>query len=103
MVTAYVGKTLRNIPTLATNHSIWGDWRLGSLLQRPLREEFTRLDALIAVSSAVKKDMERFCIDKPVFVIPSGVDCNRFYHDTKSREMTRKLLGYKDNDTWVFG
>ncbi len=98
MVTAYVGKTLRNVPTLATNHSIWGEWRLGSLLQRTLREEFTRLDALIAVSSAVKKDMERFCIEKPVFIIPGGVDCSRFYPDARSREEMRNLLGYKDSD-----
>lgn len=98
MATAYVGKTLRNIPTLATNHSIWGDWRMGDLLRRTLREEFTRLDALIAVSNAVKNDMERFCIDKPVFVIPSGVDCNRFYLDDKKREKVRKLFGYKDDD-----
>ncbi|NJD76426.1 MAG: glycosyltransferase family 4 protein [Candidatus Methanoperedens sp.] len=97
MVTAYVGKTLRNIPTLATNHSIWGEWRLGSLFQRTIREEFTRLDAIIAVSSAVKKDMERFCIDNPVFIIPGGVDCDRFYPDAKCREETRKLLGYGDN------
>lgn len=98
MVTAYVGKTLRNIPTLATNHSIWGDWWMGGVLRRPIREEFTRLDALIAVSGAVKKDMEHFSIDKPVFVIPSGVDSDRFFPDEKKRERTRTLLGYEDDD-----
>jgi len=99
MVTAYAGKTLRNIPTLATNHSLWGDdVHMGNLITHLLREEFTRLDALIAVSNAVKKDTERFCIDKPVFVIPNGVDCDKFYPDAKNRTDIRRSFGFGDDD-----
>ncbi len=98
MVTAYTGKTLRNIPTLATNHSLIGGVWVGSFLPRLLREGFTRLDALIAISSAVKNDSVRLCADKPVFVVPSGVDCNKFYPDEKNREKIRESLGFRDND-----
>jgi glycosyltransferase involved in cell wall biosynthesis len=98
MVTAYAGKTLRYIPTVATNHSLWGNVLMRSLLKHLLSEEFTRLDALIAVSNAVKADTERFCKDKPIFVIPNGVDCDKFYPDTTNRETVRRYLGFDDKD-----
>jgi glycosyltransferase involved in cell wall biosynthesis len=98
MVTAYAGKTLRYIPTVATNHSLWGNVLMRSLLKHLLSEEFTRLDALIAVSNAVKEDTERFCKDKPIFVIPNGVDCDNFYPDATNREKIRRYLGFDDKD-----
>jgi len=100
-VTAYAAKTLRYIPTVATNHSLWGKVWMRSLFQSLLREEFTRLDALIAVSNAVREDTERFCSNKPVHVIPNGVDCNKFYPDIINREAIRKHLGFNDKDVVV--
>lgn len=101
MVTAYAAKTLRYIPTVATNHSLWGKVWMRSLFQSLLREEFTRLDALIAVSNAVREDTERFCRNKPVFVIPNGVDCNKFFPDTSRREDIRRQLGFDGNDVVI--
>lgn len=98
MATAYVGKTLRYIPTVATNHSLLGNILMCGLLRRLLREEFTRLDALIAVSNAVKDDTEDFCMHKPVFVIPNGVDCDKFYPDTTNRDRVRRHLGFEEKD-----
>ncbi len=105
MIVANVSKGLRDVPTVATNHSFF-EWRFRKKLWLPLiRYALRRVDTIIAVSRAVARDTQKIIKNdkKPVFIIPNAIDVS-FWRppDHDERVKARKMIGAESFDFVVF-
>ncbi len=62
-------------PIILTNHSLIGNPPLGSLIRKTIEKPISKVNAIIAVSTAVKRETEQITA-KPIFLIPNGIDAN---------------------------
>ncbi len=105
IIIANLSKGIRDVPTVATNHSFF-EWRLRREIWLPLlRYALKRIDAIIAVSRAVARDTEKIVRKnkKPVYIIPNAVDVS-FWRppDHEERIKARKMIGAEPIDFVVF-
>ena len=104
IIIANLSKGIRDVPTVATNHSFF-EWRLRREVWLPLlRYALKRIDAIIAVSRAVAQDTEKVVKkNKPIYIIPNAVDVG-FWRppDHEERVRARRMIGAEPFDFVVF-
>jgi UDP-glucose:(heptosyl)LPS alpha-1,3-glucosyltransferase len=64
------------------------------------RRFLSRARALATPSTALRRELERRFPGKPVFLVPNGVDLNRFHPDAAARTLLRREVG-TGADTFV--
>ncbi len=101
MLTSYVSRGIRDVPVVATNHSLLGSPRLGFAYKRLVRFMARKVDVFIAVSSVVAEDTRRMLGgslgERRLVVIHNGVDTG-FWRPPSSEERSeaRRRLGVED-------
>jgi 1,2-diacylglycerol 3-alpha-glucosyltransferase len=100
----YVAHQLK-IPAIHTYHTMYEDYLhyvLNGHLLKPVHvKAFTHaylhnMDGVIAPSMRVKKLLERYDVEIPVRIIPTGVDFSEL--NAEHRDNVRQELGLKDSD-----
>jgi glycosyltransferase involved in cell wall biosynthesis len=97
-----------DIPIVMTYHSKYEDQfyyipLLPEFISRRIAKKVVhdycrKCDAIIAPSSAIKKIIIENQVKKPVYVIPSGINVDRFNEDTGKREFVRNKYNIKENE-----
>jgi len=104
IIIANLSKGIRDVPTVATNHSFF-EWHLRREVWLPLlRYALRRIDAIIAVSRAVARDTRKVAKkNKPIYIIPNAVDVF-FWRppDHEERVKARQMIGAEPFDFVVF-
>ena len=104
IIVANLSKGIRDVPTVATNHSFF-EWRLRREVWLPLlRYALRRIDVIIAVSRAVARDTRRVVKKyKPIYIIPNAVDVG-FWRPPDHEEWVkaRRMIGAEPFDFVVF-
>jgi len=82
-VAVSLSSKINNYPTILTNHSAYFyDYKYIlktiSYIGLPFKTILSKIDSIIAVSNIAKKFIESFVSDKEIYVIPNGVDIDRF-------------------------
>ncbi|ACJ15902.1 glycosyltransferase [Thermococcus onnurineus NA1] len=98
---ANLSRGIRGVPVVATNHSFYGNPRIGPILGPMLRYHLRRIDSFIAVSTPVANDTKHLLENKlngrPVVVVPNGIDVEKWRPpEPEEREKARKALGLSD-------
>jgi 1,2-diacylglycerol 3-alpha-glucosyltransferase len=76
----------KNIPYVATYHTLWAKYahyflkgRISPrMLERTSRVIGNLCDGLIAPTERVKNELHRYGVKKPIYVLPNGIDLNAF-------------------------
>ncbi|MDK2384681.1 MAG: glycosyltransferase, partial [Candidatus Korarchaeota archaeon] len=101
MLTSYVSRGIRDVPVVATNHSILGSPRLGFAYRPLVRFMARKVDVFIAVSSVVAEDTRRLLGgslgDRNIMVVHNGIDTG-FWRPPSPGERgeARRRLGVDD-------
>ncbi len=100
---ANLSRGIRNVPVVATNHSFFGEPKMGDIIKPLLRYYLRRMDVFIAVSTPVAEDTKELLgqslRDRSVEIIPNGIDVDYWRPaDEEERENARSNLGIKDNE-----
>ncbi|WP_461866960.1 glycosyltransferase family 4 protein [Thermococcus sp.] len=100
---ANLSRGIRNVPVVATNHSFFGEPKMGDIIKPLLRYYLRRMDAFIAVSTPVAEDTKELLGeslgDRAVEIIPNGIDVSYWRPaDDEERENARNKLGIRDNE-----
>lgn len=91
-----------DIPIIHTYHTVYENYthyispsrKWGQKMVKALtRRIAAQTDALIAPTEKVKKILESYQVMKPVYVIPTGIERERFLSQNGEREIMRKKLG----------
>lgn len=99
----------KKIPFVLTYHTLWNRYThyffKGKIVKPRLMEKATkifgnRVDYLIAPTSRVEQELRSYGVKKPIAVIPSGIDIDRFQE--KGKGLLRKKLGLKDKPILLF-
>ncbi|HVZ67697.1 MAG TPA: glycosyltransferase [Patescibacteria group bacterium] len=78
---------LKNIPSIVTYHTLWNRYThyflKGKIVKPKMMEQATKLfgntlDYLIAPTERVEKELKRYGVRRPIAVIPSGIDTEKF-------------------------
>lgn len=90
---------LRDIPFVETYHTLWRHYRHYFPLRRLLNPRILQrasllfskeYDALIAPTAKVKHDLRRYGVKKPIYIVPTGIDIQKF-HKPASKFLQRQL------------
>jgi glycosyltransferase involved in cell wall biosynthesis len=85
---------LCEINTLKTiENRINGHTRVTSLTKNAERRMIHEADAIFTVSNAIARQIERYCPQGPVHVIPNGVDVDVFNPDCYDKNKAKSRLG----------
>lgn len=97
-----------DIPIVMTYHSKYEDQffyipLLPELISRKIIKKVVynycrKCDAIIAPSSAIKKITIENQVNRPIYVIPSGINVNRFSENTGRKELIRNKYNIKGNE-----
>lgn len=99
-----------NIPIVFTNHTRYDLYAqaylpmvpesLGDAFLRAYMPAFCRAcSAVIAPSPGIKNVLQRFGVDRPIEVIPNGIDLTPFRNPP--RKISRQMLGLNEKDTVI--
>lgn len=99
-----------NAPIVHTYHTVYEDYTHyfspnavwgRKVVQKLTRMLSSRVDAMIAPSRKIEDVLEKYEVECPVEVIPSGIDTVKFgrYIGTDSRHRIRKQYGLSDDQT----
>lgn len=99
-----------NAPIVHTYHTVYEDYTHyfspnaawgRKVVQKLTRMLSSRVDAMIAPSRKIEDVLEKYEVECPVEVIPSGIDTDKFgrYIGTDSRHRIRKQYGLSDGQT----
>lgn len=99
-----------NAPIVHTYHTVYEDYTHyfspnaawgRKVVQKLTRVLSSRVDAMIAPSRKIEDVLEKYEVECPVEVIPSGIDTDKFgrYIGTDSRHRIRKQYGLSDDQT----
>jgi len=110
----YIARRL-NIPVIHTYHTSWGDPEylkyfnrylkglvkestVGTLLRHRLYTDY--IAALIAPTEKTKEILESYGINKPTYIIPSGIDLSRFNTkvDEEFIKAKKREFNFSEND-----
>ncbi|WP_461862910.1 glycosyltransferase family 4 protein [Thermococcus sp.] len=93
---ANLSKGIRGIPSLLTNHSFLGNSPLNPAYITMLRISLRKVDAFVAVSEAVERDLRSILGgsigERPVYTIPNGID-TEFWRPPEDREEQKARMG----------
>ena len=76
-----------NVPMINTSHTLYEDYtgyiipskRLGRIIARRFtKSSYEDAKAIIAPSDKIKNLLTKYGIDKPIYIIPTGIDLDRF-------------------------
>lgn len=100
---ANLSRGIRGVPVVATNHSFFGEPKMGGVIRALLRYYLRRMDAFIAVSSPVAEDTRRLLGrslgDRIVTTIPNGIDVEYWRPaEEEEREKARIRLNIRDDE-----
>ncbi len=93
---------IKNIPYVFTYHTLWNRYThyvlKGKILTPKMAEIASRVfsnrcDYVIAPTERVKKELKSYGVKKPITVIPSGIDIERF--EKAKKGYLRKKLGLR--------
>jgi 1,2-diacylglycerol 3-alpha-glucosyltransferase len=81
----------KNIPYVATYHTLWAKYAhyflRGRITPRMLERTSSVIgnmcDCLIAPTERVKNELQRYGLKKPIYVLPNGIDLKAFQHVEK--------------------
>ena len=99
----------KDIPFVITYHTLWNRYThyffKGKIVTPKLMERATkifanRVDYLIAPTSRVEHELRSYGIKKPIAIIPSGIDIEKFQNSKKG--FLRKKLGLGDEPLLLF-
>lgn len=99
-----------NAPIVHTYHTVYEDYTHyfspnaawgRKVVQKLTRMLSSRVDAMIAPSRKIEEVLEKYEVECPVEVIPSGIDTDKFGRciGTDSRHRIRKQYGLSDDQT----
>ncbi|WP_048159748.1 glycosyltransferase family 4 protein [Thermococcus barophilus] len=87
---------IRGVPSIITNHSFLGNSILNPTYILLLQTSLRKIDGFIAVSNAVKKDLENILRgslrNRPIYVVPNGIDTN-FWRPVEDKEEWKSKMG----------
>ena len=87
---------IRGVPSIITNHSFLGKSILNPTYIFLLRASLRKVNGFIAVSNAVQKDLEKILgprlRNKPIHVVPNGIDTN-FWKPVEDKEEWKSRIG----------
>ncbi|WP_456453727.1 glycosyltransferase family 4 protein [Thermococcus sp.] len=100
---ANLSRGIRGVPVVATNHSFFGEPRLGGVIKSLLRYYLRRMDAFVAVSTPVAEDtrklLGRSLGNRIVTTIPNGIDVEYWRPpEEEEREKARDMLNLGGNE-----
>ncbi len=100
---ANLSRGIRGVPVVATNHSFFGEPRLGGVIKSLLRYYLRRMDAFVAVSTPVAEDTRRLLGrslgNRIVTTIPNGIDVEYWRPpEEEEREKARNMLNLGGNE-----
>ena len=100
---ANLSRGIRGVPVVATNHSFFGEPRLGGVIKSLLRYYLRRMDAFVAVSTPVAEDTRRLLGrslgNRIVTTIPNGIDVEYWRPpEEEEREKARDMLNLGGNE-----
>ncbi len=99
----------RKIPFVVTYHTLWSRYThyffKGKIVTPRLMERATKLfgnrvDYLIAPTARVEKELRSYGVKKPIAVVPSGIDTDRFKQEGSG--LLRKKLGLRNQPILLF-
>ena len=93
---------LKKIPIVFTYHTSWNKYThyflkgavRPKMIERINRVVCNRFTAIIAPSQSIKNELISYGVEKPIFVLPSGVDLERF--KVRNSGFLKKLLKLKN-------
>ncbi|NJE07673.1 glycosyltransferase family 1 protein [Thermococcus sp. M39] len=87
---------IRGIPSVMTNHSFLGKSILNPTYILLLRASLRKINGFIAVSNAVRQDLENILgkslRNRPIHVVPNGIDTN-FWTPVEDKEEWKSKIG----------
>ncbi len=97
---ANLSSGFRDIPTVMTSHSLLGKTILNPVYVSFLRVVLGKVDSFIAVSNAVRKDLEKILgktlNGRKIFVVHNGIDTD-FWKPKKGKKKYKEMFGLGEN------
>ncbi|HVT00704.1 MAG TPA: glycosyltransferase [Patescibacteria group bacterium] len=99
----------KDIPIVITYHTLWNRYThyflKGKVVTPKMMERATKIfgntfDYLIAPSERVEKELKKYGVRRPIAVVPSGIDTEKFNKAEKG--FLRKITGIKDAPIVLF-
>lgn len=95
--TANLSSGIRGVPSIITDHSLMNRSLASPVYKLILRHSLGKINAFIAVSEAVKEDLERILGKKlrgrPIYVIPNAIDLNFWRPPPEGKDYWKERLG----------
>ena len=96
--TANLSSGIRGVPSIITDHSLLNRSIASPVYRFIVRHSLGKINAFIAVSNAVKEDLERILGKKlrgrPIYVIPNAIDTQFWVPPEEGREYWKERLGF---------
>ena len=94
--TANLSSGIRGVPSIITDHSLMNRSLASPVYKLILRHSLGKINAFIAVSEAVKEDLERILGKKlrgrPIYVIPNAIDLNFWRPPPEGKDYWKERL-----------
>src|SRR3989344_1728936 len=99
---------LKGIPFVVTYHTLWNRYThyflkgkvTPKMIERATKIFGNRIDHLIAPAERVLAELKSYGVKKPITVIPSGIDVEKFYNAKSC--LLRKITGIKKDPILLF-